>query len=162
MKLTKHIDEWSFADWDFIGRNLEIREKGEWSENNQDGIGPDRYYPMMNYAYPLDSGCPSDSTIKEIHENTNLTVVEELSTGNFYLALTGGGMDLSQDIAMAYIIAENRVPLELARGVMVESPLSQYGDNYLKVLRECRKTLKGSVEYKIGQIDKALKGSDLS
>ena len=156
MKMAEHVNDWNFSEWEFTGRNIEVRDRGEWSEDNQDGISVDDYYPMMNYAYPLDNGCPSESTIKEIHKKASLTVVCKLSTDTYYLSLTGGGMNLSQDIAMAYIIAENRVPTGLAREVNVETPLTQHGDNYRKVLNKCKQSLE-NIEYQINKIDKALK-----
>ena len=155
MRSARLVDEWSFEEWEFVGRDEEVRDKGEWSEDNQEGIGQDRYYPMMNYAYPLHD-CPTTQTIFKIHEKTNLTVVREEATGECFLALTGAGMDFSQDIAMAYIIAENRVPLDLAREVCVECPLTQHGEAYEKVLRECKSMLEG-VEYQTKKIDKSLK-----
>ena len=79
--------------------------------------------PMMNFIYPLDydgmvndDGADSEENRKrriEIAEKTNCVCVENQKTGEWFLALTGGGMDLSFSIAHAYMIAQKWLPIEL-------------------------------------------------
>lgn len=154
MKLTRKVDRWTFENWEFTGGEVERRERGEWSEHNRDGIHHDDYVPMMLYAYPLE-GEPSDEEIKKIHRKTSVTVVREKGTDQYFLALTGGGMDLSQDIARAYIIAENRVPIELAREVNTQKELTQHGEDYLKVMKKCKQSIESN-DYEKKALKKAI------
>jgi hypothetical protein len=41
----------------------------------------------------------------------------DTDTGNYFLALSGGGMDLTQDIALTYYIIEKWIPYELCEAV---------------------------------------------
>lgn len=69
--------------------------------------------PMMNYAYPISTdrvGGVTDAA-KAIH-NLNLCIVEY--DGNEYMALTGGGMDFSWEIAEAYMRLGYLPPLHFA------------------------------------------------
>ena len=69
--------------------------------------------PMMNYLYPLDyQGMVTQEKQIELAQ-TNCILVEENSTGDYFLTLTGGGMDLSPSIAYAYYKAQKWLPLEL-------------------------------------------------
>jgi len=158
MKLTRHVNEWSFENWEFVGQQIERREfEEEHGDDPDEYFDHDRYYPMMNYCYGLDLE-PSEKDIKKVHEQTNCTVVRDKATGDYYLALTGGGMDLSQCIALAYIIIENRVPIELAMETYVQSPLSQSGEKYEKVLKECKKALsQRQNSHRLRKINSALK-----
>lgn len=70
--------------------------------------------PMMNYVYPLDySGMVTQEKQIEIATETNCILIEETNTGDWFLALTGGGMDLSFSIAHAYMIAQKWLPKDL-------------------------------------------------
>ena len=68
--------------------------------------------PMMLYVYPLDRE-PTDEEIAALCEQTACNVFERRyrdgeGTGEFFLALCGGGMDQSQDVALAYVLARSR------------------------------------------------------
>ncbi len=56
-------------------------------------------------------------------------MVMKKDTEEYFLALTGGGMDLSQDIALAYIIAQGWIPTALAYEVSTQPELSVSGDD---------------------------------
>lgn len=68
--------------------------------------------PMMNYLYPLDAVSDSDA-----HKLVDLPlcIVTFNDADNDGLALTGGGMDLSWDIATAYVRLGYLPPLHFAR-----------------------------------------------
>lgn len=69
--------------------------------------------PMMNYIYPLDyQGLVTEEIRIELAQ-TNCMLVEEESTGDYFLVLNGGGMDLSPAIAWAYYKAQKWLPLDL-------------------------------------------------
>jgi hypothetical protein len=59
----------------------------------------EEFMPLMNYAYPLgeDFTIPADFRTKL--ENTTIVCIDE----KYYLALTGGGMDMTWEIAESYI-----------------------------------------------------------
>lgn len=71
---------------------------------------------------------------------TNCTVLE--NDGEWYLALCGGGMDLSQDIALSYQILETWIPSDLLREVCKQPLLSLGSKNYKKLARGIIKQLK--------------------
>ena len=105
------------------------------------GHSEDSANPMMNYAYPLEI-TPKDELILEVLENTNLTVMENTETGEYFLVLTGGGMDLSQDIALAYIILEKWIPYELAINVSTQKGLSVGGKSWDRLKKGMQESLK--------------------
>jgi hypothetical protein len=148
------VNDWNHEEWEFTGMDV-MRSFYEANpkEAEKDGHELDEggnvkyldeiiedFFPMMLYAYPLDSEPPTMKIIK-LCRNTNCTVVMKRDTEDYFLALTGGGMDLSQDIAMAYIIAEDFVPASLAMEVSTQEGLSKHGKEWMKVMRYCAKSL---------------------
>lgn len=69
--------------------------------------------PMMNYIYPLDYQGLVTQEIQIELAQTNCMLVEENETGDYFLVLNGGGMDLSPAIAYAYFKAQKWLPLDL-------------------------------------------------
>lgn len=69
--------------------------------------------PMMSYGYVVRSTDFEDSTLKEIVYQ-GLTIMENTDTGECFLALCGGGMDLSGHIAYCYYLLGEFIPHELA------------------------------------------------
>ncbi len=67
--------------------------------------------------------------------------MENEDTGKYFLVLCGGGMDLSQSIAYAYLLAGQRIPDELAFEVCTQPCLSVSKKEYLQVMRQCKKEL---------------------
>lgn len=94
-------------------------------------ISEDDAEPMMNYAYPLETS-PSDEDILKVVKNTCLTIMEK--DGEYFLALCGGGMDLSQQIGLAYILIENWIPEDLISEISKQKGLSVDGESW-KLLR---------------------------
>ncbi|MGD2084562.1 MAG: hypothetical protein PVH61_00110 [Candidatus Aminicenantes bacterium] len=147
------VHEWNWEDWEFIGRDVmygfydENPEEAEKDGNEvEDGKVKcldeiaDYQLPVMLYAYPLDSE-PEREKIIEVCRRTNCTVVMKKDTEEYFLALTGGGMDLSQDMALAYIIAQGWIPTALAYAVSTQPELSVSGKDWLKVAERCKKEL---------------------
>jgi hypothetical protein len=99
--------------------------------------------PMMNYGYPL-GHVPSDEEILKVVKNTCLTVMENTDTGVVYLALCvcGGGMDLTQSIGLAYLLAGERIPAGLALEINTQPALSVSMKEYFKVMRGIKESLK--------------------
>jgi hypothetical protein len=116
-----------------------IRYSGYCSECE---VYEDSAYPMMNYFYPLELKNFDDSKILQIVKETNCTVLENEETGEWFLSLCGGGMDLSQDIALAYVILERWIPQDLLNNVAKQPCLSLGEKNYKKLAKEVIKQLK--------------------
>ena len=148
------IDNWQDEKWNHVGRETMYnyylksraakKEAKGYSMDIEDYANEqaDKNFPMMNYAYPLEMGEPSEDKILEICLKTNCTVVEDTETGDFFLALTGGGMDLSQDIALAYMIAEKWLPTSLLRNVCTQPALSVSKKEYRKIMSRIKEQLR--------------------
>jgi len=169
------VDNWDYEQWEFTGRDVmynAIQEEG--TEQHKEATKQakdcnreleeiidelaDQHFPMMLYAYPLYS-CPDDEKIIKLCEETCCTVVMNQKTEDYFLALCGGGMNLSQDIALAYIIARGHIPDALAAQVSTQYGLSKSGDNWRTIMKQCKKDLQQTVERynrRISEIDGAI------
>lgn len=171
------VNDWQDEKWSFVGRYVFVdscthktQDKDRNEENRETDarysgwceecdISEDSGKPMMNYAYPL-FDLPSDEKIVEIHQRTNLTVVENTETEEYFLALCGGGMDLSQSIGLAYIIAQGWIPFTLASEITKQPHLNVGEKDWLIVAKECinRMTIhKQSLNYTIKEWKREVK-----
>lgn len=131
-----------------------VYQKG-WCEKCN--ISEDSAEPMMNYAYPLYSE-PSEEDILKVVRKTNLTVMEK--DGEFFLALCGGGMDLSQDIGLAYIYCGERIPTALAHQISTQYGLNCSGSKYNLLMKNIKDIMKNEIsncEYKTKRINDEIK-----
>jgi len=155
------VNDWDYESWEFVGRDIEYEKHGEWLDDNEDGISGDDYIPMMLYAYPL-YDCPSDEQIFQIHKKTCLTIVKNIESEEYYLALCGGGMNCSQDIGMAYIIAEDHIPYALANEISIQPNLTQHGKDFRLVMKYCQDVMENnasSAKRQIKEIKESIKES---
>lgn len=106
------------------------------------GYGEDSLIPMMNFIYPLECSSFDEDKIKKVCDKTNCTLMENTESGEFFLTLCGGGMDLSQDIALAYHILERWIPYELCINVCTQKNLSVGGKDWNVLNRAMRQSLK--------------------
>lgn len=168
------VNDWTYDDWEFTGRdvmynyyeaNPKEAEKEGYDLDEEDNHVKyldelaDNQNPMMLYAYPL-NGCPDTEKIIELCRKTNCTVMMKKDTEEYFLALCGGGMDLSQDIALAYMIAQNWIPSALAYNVCTQPNLSVHGKDWLDVANRCKKELKFDIDnarVKIKEWNEAIK-----
>jgi hypothetical protein len=67
--------------------------------------------PMMNYAYPLPEDIDGPDAAYKLRD---LPLVPVEMDGSWYLALTGGGMDLSWEICAAYVTLGFLPPMHFA------------------------------------------------
>ena len=116
--------------------------------------------PMMNYAYPLqcdptqfDDG---KKRIIKVCRETCLTVMYNQDEDAYYLALCGGGMNLSQSIVRAYQILETWAPIALIQNMSKQPELSVSGNDWLKMARQVKK----QVEMTIANLESDLKAWD--
>lgn len=93
------------------------------------------FQPMMNYAYPLEIE-PKDEDIIKCWKETGLIVMYNTEQDEHYLVLTGGGMDLSQQIARAYIICQRWIPHDLMINVSSQKGLNVGGEEFEKLRKE--------------------------
>jgi hypothetical protein len=131
----------NYEKWDNCGRRAIEENCNHKTQSSSDtnmrysgycdecGHGEDSGEPMMNFGYPLERE-PDDEKILKVVNETNCTVMHNTDTDEYFLALTGGGMDLSQDIALAYHILEKWIPFELAIRVCTQKELSVGGKNW--------------------------------
>lgn len=151
-----NIDDWQDEKWNHVGNDLmydyylkDRETKQECKQNNWDiediaREKADEHYPMMLYAYPLGIE-PSDEKIIEVCTKTNCTVVKDNETEDYFLALSGGGMDLSQDIALAYLMTDGWIPTALAVNVCTQPCLSVGRKQWLKIMRAIKKQLRTEI-----------------
>lgn len=171
--MTEKIES-NEPEWEFVGQEtmreyfienpkaLEqygyIPETEADKEDNAIEASESAGFPIYNYAYPLDKE-PSAEEIIKVCLGTNCTVVKNLNEDAYYLALTGCGMDLSQDICKAYLLAGNNIPIEWAHKVCEQDGLTQSGDSFIKIIEECQKTLDRELkhgEYRYNQLSDVL------
>lgn len=147
------------SEWENIGRTLIVENCKHKDEENQSdynmrykgscekcGFCEDSCIPMMNYAYPLET-TPEEKDILKVCQETNLTVMYNNEEDKYYLVLCGGGMDLSQEIALAYNILEKWIPLELALQVSTQDGLNVSGKKFRQVMRACKESIKKDMDF---------------
>jgi hypothetical protein len=116
--------------------NTNMQDSG-WCE--ECGVSEDNANPMINYIYPLELKYDTDdddddkNKILEVVQNTNCTVMLNIETDEYFLTLCSGGMDLSQDIAFAYLILEKWIPEDLMSSVCRQKGLSISKENFEKL-----------------------------
>ena len=91
--------------------------------------------PMMNYAYSIkirDDMQPSRAAKALI--GLPLTLIYEEESEDYFLALTGGGMDLSDKICQAYIALGQRPPVHFCRVPRMAG--TKYSQDFLDILKE--------------------------
>jgi len=160
---SMHID-WTdkniYETWDFIGAGVIYNRERKKLSQCRHGNATQEYchecdcypedkqnanYPAMNYAYPLFSE-PDKEKIARVCEETSCTVVYNLQDDTYYLALTGGGMDLSQSIALAYIIADGCIDWDFIENVYISGAFSVSEEEYQIILKEMERQLEISIE----------------
>jgi hypothetical protein len=153
-------DEGVYRVWDFIGAGVIYNRERKKLSQCPHGNAMQEYchecevypedkrnanYPMMNYAYPLFSE-PDEEKIARVCEGTSCTVVYNLQDDTYYLALTGGGMDLSQSIALAYIIADNCLEWDMLESINISGAFSVSEEEYQIILKEMERQLTISID----------------
>ena len=150
---SRDVEDWQDSNWDHVGvdamYHFYLNDKEAKREAKDCDMDIEDYarekseesYPMMLYCYPL-AFDPSDEKIIEVCKRTACTVVMDNQTDDYYLALAGGGMDLSQDIALAYLITDGYIPHSLAMNINKQHCLSVGGKDYLKIAKEIKRQLK--------------------
>lgn len=70
---SRFVDWWEAFksdEWDCLGRQVMETKKGEWSEDNPEGLEGDDYIQIYNFAYPLELSSLDENKIIRICEET--------------------------------------------------------------------------------------------
>lgn len=105
-----------------------------WAEEVREAFG-ESDFPMMNYAYPVklrDDMQPSRAAKALV--GLPLTLIYEEESEDYLLALTGGGMDLSDKICRAYIALGLRPPVHFCRIPRMAG--TKYSQDFIDILKE--------------------------
>ena len=116
-----------------IAGDLGFNEADNWADEISERF-EESDAPVMSYRYPV--------TLREISEadaataiiGLPLCLIEDYVSGDYYLALTGGGMDLSAEICRAYIAVRQRPPVHFCRVPRMAG--RHYSQEFIKVLIE--------------------------
>jgi len=110
-------------------------------ELTEEEIENESYYPMMNYIYPLPDNFEIESKDlkKLVKKMSALTVVYLTDEDRYFLALTGGGMDLSWEICEGYIILGYLPPAYLCH--LSSMAGTKLNSRTKRILAACRRSL---------------------
>jgi len=139
-EFKEHHDKWTNHGRRVLEDNCKHFDKSKDDNNlrysgycDKCDISEDSANPMMNYIYPLELKDFEDKKILEVIKNTNCTIMENEESGEWFLTLCGGGMDLSQDIALAYVILERWIPEDLITQVCKQKGFSISKSNFKRL-----------------------------
>jgi hypothetical protein len=165
--VTPEIEDWTASDcygWisdrgvsppDFSSA-IDAEEVAEtWRQAVTDAIeeDPDAFAPMMNYVYPL-PGMQYDSGTAQalLMEAGGACVIVDID-GEPFLALSGGGMDLSWDICAAYVALGMLPPAHFA-GNLPNLGGMQYSGQTAITLEACARSLELLTLWTAGQVER--------
>ena len=124
----------------------------DWEDNQYDFMEP-----AYNYVYPLNYE-PTTKQCVEVAKETNAVVIE--IDREYYIALCGAGMDMSQDIGYAKgVICGNTLSLDDCRSINTQKKLTISEDKYYALMEKIEESLEthiSSAEYKLKEIKELL------
>ena len=141
----EHPDRWINHGRDILRNSCKHKdgvEKNDWCEECD--ISEDSAEPMMNYAYPLHHE-PEEEEILRVVKETSLTIMENQDSGEWFLGLCAGGMDLSQSIGYAYLIC-GYIPDAMAFNISSQYGLTKSGKKYFELMKAVIDSLEGTRE----------------
>lgn len=108
--------------------------------------------PMMNYAYPLDGDRVSEDSAVRLAD-LPLALVE--TDGGWFLALTGGGMDLSWEICAGYVRLGSYPPAHFASNLAgIGTMGNERAEWYADTLAAARESLRIAASWAEGDRDR--------
>lgn len=125
--LKEILEDSEHEKFNEIAEKLDLLEDGKLVEYWEESVG--EYRPMMNYGHILVT-TPDDDKILKCALKTGCCVMYNNYTDECFIGLTGGGMDLSQNIALAYVILENWIPEDLIMSVCKQPGFSLCKDEF--------------------------------
>lgn len=170
---SRHFDfgSGSVETWDYLEVNVCDECNGIYSNHNpchrdpetdevkeceySEGDTPEG--PMMNYLYGFDEGDLNfdEETASKIKE-MSMCLVQLNDDDKVYLALTGGGMDMSWNIAETYILLGYLPPAWLRLPKMAGTPLNKRNKLIIGALRRSYVISKTWGDSKIADIDNVI------
>ena len=154
-ELGENLDNWENLGRDILNENCTHKTQDGSKEKDTNliysgwcdecDVSIDSCEPIMNYAYKL-GGEPTDENILKIVQKTCLTVMRKIDTDETFLVLCGGGMNLSQQIGLAYLFADGYIPKELLREISTQKGLSVNGKEWTFLRNAIIKQLKQETE----------------
>jgi hypothetical protein len=126
----EHIDDWVFP--------FNLTEKEQENET---------YQPMMNSLWPLEEfeyhlKKFNDRTLKKAIDDAGaMTLIQRNDDDEYYLALAGGGMDLSWDIAAGYVNLGYLPPFIICEHLPEFSGENYGDDKHRNVILACQRTI---------------------
>ena len=141
----------NYEKWENVGNNV-LREVLEDQENSNfkeiaESVGVynkeednklksyweetvDEYtHPIYNFVHLLETE-PKNEDILKVVLNTNCTIIYDTEQEVYYIALTGCGMDLSQDIGLAFLWLGKWIPEDFINRISQQKGLSQGGKKF--------------------------------
>ena len=89
---------------------LEVDEKAQWAKDSSALYHlQEDYYPITSYVHVLQHE-PTKDKILDVAKNARNVVVIKDEHDNYLLGLSGCGMDLSEQLAYAYMVIDGEVP----------------------------------------------------
>jgi len=108
-----------------------LDDKGElvdyWEET-----ADERTHPIYNFVHLLEI-TPKDEDVLEVCLKTNCSVIYDNENDKYYIALTGCGMDMSQDIAYAYLKLQRWIPEDFISRVCKQKGLTIGGEMWAEL-----------------------------
>ena len=94
--------------------------------------------PLFSYGHIVeDHYMITDELRTKIASETPCALVESMDTEEWFIILTGAGMDFSPQIAYAYVLAQNRIPLDLLAGLNVTWCRQTLSSEQFTAVQEC-------------------------
>lgn len=117
---TPDVSDLSVAVFDDRPRSYIFADGGltDWAVafgRTEDERIDERYEPMMNTLWPLPDGFDVPDDVRDRLDNMTVVGVDDGAVRGVYLALTGGGMDMSWSIARTYVNLGLLPPASLGR-----------------------------------------------
>ncbi len=100
-------------------------------------------YPMMNYAYPVN--CDFTEENRRIALDCGLFLFEMPDSGDVYMSLMGGGMDLSPNILLAYLRLKGCIPLDWAMEFRQDYRANITEEQHQEIAAACRETVRNQL-----------------
>lgn len=119
------VEDWRDVDFDVVYPvvTIEIAEQHGFHDVD-DFIDSCAYYdwqdsmsPMMNFYWPVDVSDVEGAAMAIYNHAGNTSLIYLNDLDKYAIVLTGGGMDLSWDIAAAYVCCGDVPPAELLRNL---------------------------------------------
>jgi hypothetical protein len=132
--LREILENPEHPDFKRVAEELEVLEddgtlKEYWEETL------DSYEPIYNYIHILETTNQDDALILDVALNTNCCVLYDNEEHKNYIALTGCGMDMNQDIGYAYLMLERWIPEDFISRISTQKGLTLSEENFKKLQR---------------------------